>query len=166
MNIYKAKMAKRSLLRKELHDSISLCNWMGPWSASPLKERGYGGDDTIESLLYSLVTGDKKSRHEFDEVAERIFVLHRAITIRGMGTKEMRTKHDTVPDWVYRDDKGRAPFTVGTIQMDKGDIEKAMDMFYEEAGWHRETGSPTIETYCRLGLSAVAGELGKKGLIA
>lgn len=96
MNTYKARMAKWSLLRKELHDAIPLCNWMGPWSASPLKERGYRGDDSIESMLYSLVTGDQKSGQELDAVAERIFVLHRALTIRGMGTKEMRTMHDTI----------------------------------------------------------------------
>lgn len=166
MNVYKAKMAKWALLRKELHDTISLCNWMGPWSSSPLKERGYKGDDTLESLLYSQVTGDKKSPGELDEVAERIFTLHRALTIRGMGTKEMRTKHDIIPDWVYGDDKDRIPFTKGTIQMDKGDIQKAMGMFYEEVGWDEETGAPTRETYRRLGLPDVAEELGKKGLIA
>jgi aldehyde:ferredoxin oxidoreductase len=165
MNVYKARMAKWSLLRKELHDSIPLCNWMGPWSASPLKERGYKGDDSVESMLYSLVTGDNKSGQELDEVAERVFVLHRALTIRGMGTKEMRTKHDTIPDWVYGDDKDRIPFSSGTIQMDKHDMETAMRMFYEEAGWDNETGSPTRETYRRLGLSDVAEELGKKGLI-
>ena len=143
MNVYKAKMAKWSLLRKELHDSLSLCNWMGPWVASPLKERGYRGDDSIESLLYSLATGDKKSREELDDVAERIFLLHRALTIRDMGTKEMRTKHDTIPDWVFADPKDRAAFTKGTIRMDKEDIKLAMDMYYEEMGWDKKTGSPT-----------------------
>ena len=120
MNVYKAKMAKWSLLRKELHDSLSLCNWMGPWIASPLKERGYRGDDSIESLLYSLATGDKKSREELDKVAERIFLLHRALTIRDMGTKEMRTEHDTVPDWVFTDPAGKAPFTQGNQSHGQG----------------------------------------------
>jgi aldehyde:ferredoxin oxidoreductase len=166
MNVHKAKMAKWSLLRKELHDTISLCNWMGPWSSSPLRERGYKGDDTIESLLYSIVTGDKKSRNELDEVAERIFVLHRALTIRGMGTKEMRTEHDTIPAWVYGDGKDRVPFAKGTIQMDKDDMQKAMDMFYEEMGWDKKTGSPGREAYLKLGLAGVADELGKKGLLA
>ena len=90
MNVYKARMAKWSVIRKELHDSLSICNWMGPWVASPLKERGYRGDDSLESMLYSLATGDKKSRQELDQVGERIFNLHRALTIRDMGTKEMR----------------------------------------------------------------------------
>jgi aldehyde:ferredoxin oxidoreductase len=43
MHPSKAKMAKWSLLRKELHDSLSLCNWMGPWVASPLKNGATGG---------------------------------------------------------------------------------------------------------------------------
>jgi len=165
MNMGKARMAKWSLLRKELHDSLSLCNWMGPWVASPLKERGYRGDDSIESMLYSLATGDKKSRHELDQVAERIFLLHRALTIRDMGTKEMRTQHDTIPEWVFKDASGKTPFTKGTIHMDKDDIEAAMDMFYEVMGWDKKTGVPTAATYQKLGLGKVAEELSKKGLL-
>ncbi|MBI5570372.1 MAG: aldehyde ferredoxin oxidoreductase [Desulfomonile tiedjei] len=165
MNVYKAKMAKWSLLRKELHDCLSLCNWMGPWVASPLRERDYRGEDSIESLLYSLATGDRKSRQELDQVAERIFLLHRALTIRDMGTKEMRTKHDTIPHWVFADPKDRAAFSKGTIRMDRDDIKLAMDMYYEEMAWDKQTGSPTRETYRRLGLETVADELAKRGLL-
>ncbi len=165
MNVYKAKMAKWTLLRKELHDSLSLCNWMGPWIASPLKERGYRGDDSIESLLYSIATGDKKSRGELDSVAERIFLLHRALTIRDMGTKEMRTKHDTVPDWVFADPAGKASFAKGTNRMDKEDINLAMDLYYEEMGWDKKTGSPSAAAYQRMGLATVADDLSKKQLL-
>jgi aldehyde:ferredoxin oxidoreductase len=164
-NPAKARMAKWALLRKELHDSISLCNWMGPWVASPLKERGYRGDDSIESLLYSLVTGDRRSRDELDITAERIFLLHRALTIRGMGTKEMRTQHDTVPDWVFEDGAGRAPFSKGTERMDRDDIARAMDLFYEAMGWDKATGAPTLAAYERAGLPQVARTLGEKGLL-
>lgn len=166
MNAYKAKMAKWSLLRKELHDGLSLCNWMGPWVASPLKERGYRGDDSIESLLYSLVTGDEKSREELDKIAERIFVLHRALTIRDMGTKDMRTKHDTIPDWVFAEPKDKEAFSKGSIRMDIEDMRRAMDMYYDEMAWDRETGSPTRATYQRLALEDVADELAKRGLPA
>ncbi len=165
MNVYKARFAKWSLVRKELHDSLSVCNWMGPWAASPLKERGYRGDDSIESVLYSIATGDKKSREELDKVGERIFQLHRALTIRDMGTKEMRTRHDTVPDWVFTDKSGKAPFTKGTIRMDPADIEKGKGMFYKECGWDEQTGAPRAETYRKLGLDYAAAELGKKGLL-
>jgi len=57
MNIHKAWRARWSLVRKEIHDSLGLCNWMGPWVASPLKERGYSGDDSLESRFYALATG-------------------------------------------------------------------------------------------------------------
>lgn len=165
MNIFKAKMAKWSILRKELHDSLSLCNWMGPWVASPLRDRNYSGDDSMESLLYSLVTGDRKSREELDMVAERIFTLHRAITIRDMGSRNLRIQHDTIPDWVFSDPSGRPAFTPGTIGMDKQDMSTAMDMFYDEMGWDRKSGAPTTESYRKLGLNDVADELAKLGLI-
>ena len=165
MNIGKAKMAKWSLLRKELHDSLSLCNWMGPWVASPLKERGYRGDDSIESMLYSLATGDKKSRQELDQVAERIFLLHRALTIRDMGTKEMRTQHDAIPEWVYEDPSHRSVYTKGTTHLDRNDVKLAMEMYYEELGWDKKTGAPTSLAYQKAGLEKVAGELAKKGLL-
>jgi aldehyde:ferredoxin oxidoreductase len=165
MHRSKAKMAKWSVLRKELHDSLSICNWMGPWIASPLKERGYRGDNSIESMLYSQATGDKKSREELDAVAERIFLLHRALTIRDMGTKEMRTKHDTAPDWVFKDSSGKAPYTKGTLHLDRKDAETAVDMFYDEMGWDRVTGAPTAATYRKFGLSKVAEELGKRKLL-
>jgi len=41
---------------------------MAPYATSPLKERGYKGDDTLEAKLYSLATGDKKSPEELDLV--------------------------------------------------------------------------------------------------
>jgi aldehyde:ferredoxin oxidoreductase len=165
MHPAKAKMAKWSLLRKELHDSLSLCNWMGPWVASPLKERDYRGDDSIESMLYSLATGDKKDRGELDRVAERIFLLHRALTIRDMGTKEMRTRHDTIPEWVFTDKSEKAAFSKGTTRMDQGDIQVALDMFYEEMGWDKGTGAPTLQTYRRLGLEGIGEEMGKRKLL-
>jgi aldehyde:ferredoxin oxidoreductase len=165
MNSAKARMAKWSLLRKELHDSMSLCNWMGPWVASPLKKRGYRGDDSIESLLYSLVTGDKKSREELDLAAERIFVLHRALTIRDMGTKDMRARHDTIPDWVFEDRTGKSAFSKGTIRMEAADMVTAMDLFYQEMGWDPATGAPTRAAYERVGLGEIARVLGEQGLV-
>jgi aldehyde:ferredoxin oxidoreductase len=165
MHQSKARMAKWSLLRKELHDSLSLCNWMGPWVASPLRERGYTGDDSIESMLYKLATGDNKDREELDAVAERIFLLHRALTIRGMGTREMRTRHDKIPDWVFTDKTGKLPFTKGAVHMDRNDAQLAVDMLYEELGWDKATGAPTRKTYRKFGLDDVADALAERKLV-
>jgi aldehyde:ferredoxin oxidoreductase len=138
---------------------------MGPWVASPLKERGYRGDNSIESLLYSLATGDRKSREELDQAAERIFLLHRALTIRGMGTRDMRTRHDTAPNWIFEYSKDRAPLSPGNIRMDREDIRVAMDMFYTEMGWDKKSGAPTFETYRKFGLEDIGKELNKKDLV-
>ena len=119
----------------------------------------------LEAKIYSLVTGDQKTMEELDTVAERIFNLHRAITIRDMGTKHMRTRHDTIPPWVFEDPQGKPSLTKGTIRMDKEDMEKDMDLYYEEMGWDKATGAPTVSTYRRLGLAGVGDELKKKGLV-
>jgi len=165
MHWSKARMAKWSLLRKELHDSLSLCNWMGPWVASPLRERGYRGDDSVESMLYRLATGDDKDREGLDAVAERIFLLHRALTIRGMGTREMRIRHDKIPEWVFSDKSGKPPYTKGTSHLDRNDVHLALDLFYEEMGWDKATGAPTDRTYRKFGLGGVADRLAERDLI-
>ena len=159
MNVYKARRAKWALIRKELHDSLGLCNWMGPWVASPLRERGYSGDDSLESKFFSLATGSRMNREELDLAGERVFVLHRALTIRDMGTPDMRASHDHTPEWAFADAKGAAPFTQGTIRMDRADIARAMDGFYQVMGWDTATGAPTMEAYARLGLGDVGRSL-------
>lgn len=158
-NVPKAQRAKWSLLRKELHDALGVCNWMGPWAASPLRERGYAGDDSLESKFLSLATGQTMDREELDRVAERIFTLHRALTIRDMGRVDMRAAHDIVPPWVFEDPSGAAALTKGTIRMDPADIAKAMDYFYEVMGWDKATGAPGQARYAELGLADVGEAL-------
>jgi aldehyde:ferredoxin oxidoreductase len=48
--------------------------------------------------------------------------------------------------------------------MDRDDMRTALDMFYAELGWDRRTGSPTVESYRRLGLEPVARELRRRDL--
>ncbi len=165
MNPDKARFAVWSVLRKELHDSLTLCNWMYPMVASPSKARGYEGDNGIEARLYSLVTGDKKDAAQLDQVAERIFTLHRVLTMRDMATVDMRNRHDTVPDWVFDYPPDRKPFTPGHYKMDRDDIELARDQFYEVLGWDRKTGAPTRASLEKLGLKAVANRLEQLGLM-
>ncbi|MGE5509578.1 MAG: aldehyde ferredoxin oxidoreductase [Chitinophagales bacterium] len=160
-----AAFAKFGLLRKELHDSLTLCNWMWPFIASPLKSRGYVGDITLEAQLYSMVTGDQKTMEELDLVAERIFNLHRALTIRDWNTVEMREQHDVIPPWIFDYPEDKPAFTPGHSRMDRADMEIAKDSFYEQLGWDKKTGAPTRATLERLGLKAVADELAKKGLL-
>lgn len=165
INEYKVKFAIWSIMRKELHDSLTLCNWMFPWIASPLKERNYEGDTGLEAKFYSLVTGDEKSEAELDNIGLRFFTLQRALTIRDWGTKEMRKQHDTVPDWAFDDPPDQQPFTKGSFKMDRNDIEQGKDMFYDQLKWNRENGAPTRAAYQELGMDDVADVLDKDDLL-
>lgn len=165
MNEYKSRFVKWSLNRSRLHDSLTLCNWMWPMSVSPLKERGYRGDTGLEAKFYSLVTGIQKTEAELDRDSERVFTLFRALTVRSMGTVDMRNAHDQTVAWVTKPDAGKPQFTPGTIQMEQEDMELGRSMVYKAYGWDEKTGAPTKATLESLGLGEVAAELGAKGLL-
>lgn len=165
MNRAKARFAKWSLIRNVLHDSMTVCNWMFPMATSPLKERNYRGDTSIEAKYFSQTTGMKVSEEELDEMGRRILTLHRAMTVKLMGTVDMRNEHDQIVDWVYEMDSDKEAFEAGTIKMDREDMKKAKTMLYEELGWDSKTGAPTSETLEELGLEDVKLELAKKDLL-
>lgn len=165
INPAKVRFAKWSLVKLALHDSLTLCNWMWPMTVSPLKERRYRGNLTLEAQYYSTATGIKKTEARLDFDAERILHLHRALTQLQMGTKEMRKEHDALPDWVFDEDPGMQPFSKGTDKMDRADMEKAFDLFYAEMGWDLITGAVTRATLLKFGLADVAARLEKEGLL-
>jgi aldehyde:ferredoxin oxidoreductase len=165
MNIYKAKFAKWAIIRNCLHDSLTLCNWMWPMTVSPNPKRNYKGDTSMESKYMTLVTGIPYSEEELDLAGERILTLHRALTVKQMGTTDMRGKHDIICDWVFDKDPDKKPFTPGTDKMDREDMKLAMTMFYKEMGWDEKLGCPTKETLEKLGMKDVADELGKLNLL-
>ena len=160
MNEYKAKFAKWAIITNILHDSLTLCNWMWPLTVSPHKDLGYRGDLDLEAKYLSVATGENISSEDLHLIGERIFTLHRALTIKQMGTVDMRKEHDSnMADWIFEYPEDAEPFTPGNTKMDRDDMEKALSMFYKECGWDEKTGAPTKETLNRLGLSYVASEL-------
>jgi aldehyde:ferredoxin oxidoreductase len=165
MNPSKARFAKWSLLRNELHNALTLCGYTWPLAVSPLKSRNYEGDPTIEAQMYAAVTGDKKNADELDVVSERLLTLHRALTLRDMNTVDMRTEHDTIPPWAFDEPGQTTAFTPGSTKMERADAEIAKDMFYDELGWDRTTGAPTRPTLERLGLKDVADTLAQSKLL-
>lgn len=165
INEAKVKFAKWSLVKLALHDSLTLCNWMWPMTVSPLKERNYRGNLTLEAQYYSQATGIKKSEEELDFDAERILHLHRALTMLEMGTADMRKEHDAIPEWAFDEDPDKKAYTKGTDKLDRADMELAKDMFYEEMGWDKATGAVTKATLLKFGLADVAAALEKRGLL-
>ena len=119
----------------------------------------------MESKYFFIVTGVETTEEELDLMGERIFTLHRALTVKQMGTTDMRGKHDVMMDWIFDMDPEKAAFTEGTIKMDRDDMQLALTMFYKEMGWDETTGAPTRATLERLDLKYVADELASMNLL-
>jgi aldehyde:ferredoxin oxidoreductase len=158
MNEGKAKLAKFQILRKELHDSLGICNWSYPWWSSPRKERGYVGDLTMESQYYSLATGDIKDMMALDAEGERFYLLQRALTIRAYGSKDLRHLHDALPYWM---DRANFPGALPTNNANttQADWDTALDMFYAEFGCDLASGAPTRAKLTAVGMADVADGL-------
>ena len=165
MNENKAKFAKFGVMRQVIHDSMTLCNWVWPMTFSPRRERGYKGDLTVEAQYMSAITGEDWDVQKLDEAAERIIQMQRAMTVLSAGTNDMRNNHDVIPNFSYELNPDQAPFTPGTVKMEREDWQKALTMFYQQFGWDEKLGCPTRESLEKFGLKDVADELEAKGLL-
>jgi aldehyde:ferredoxin oxidoreductase len=162
----KAKVAALGVQDKLLNDSLTLCGRPFSIQISPLKERGYAGDLTIQAQMYSAVTGDTKSFDELNLCGNRMATLLRAINMRDMNAMNQRPAHDIVPEYMFADFNGVEAFTKeGKTLLDRDDWETAKDMFYEAMGWDKTTGAPTRARLEKLGMKEVADELDASGLL-
>ena len=158
MNQAKAVFAKLCILYLELHNSMTLCNYTLPGWASPLKSRNYRGDKDIEAKFFTAVTGESVTRQDMETTGLRILTLFRALTALHMNERDMRNKHDMMPEYAFHAHSG-----AGTLE--HADWEVAKDMLYAELGWDQATGLPTAATYNALGLSDVAAAMTTAGLM-
>jgi aldehyde:ferredoxin oxidoreductase len=160
MNSQKAVAAKWAISRKELMDSTGLCNWMWPWLVSPLKERGYRGDISLESKLFSLATGRTMNTKEFDNEGIKFYTLQRALTIRTFGSMDMRNLHDQLPAWgLVANHTGSTALDGTNYYETQADWDLALDLYYAELGYDKATGAPTRKTLESMGMKDVADEL-------
>ena len=128
-NVAKAKFIKWSIVRNVLHDSLTLCNWMWPMTVSPLKEKNYRGDTSLESQFFSMATGWEVQEATLDEHAERIFTLHRALTAKQMNSRNLREDHDQLTGWQFDMDPDKKAFEAGTIKLDRDDFDLNVNSF-------------------------------------
>ena len=132
---------------------------------SPRRERGYKGDLTVEAQYMAAITGEDWDVEKLDEAAERIIQMQRAMTVLSAGTNDMRNNHDVIPNFSYELNPDQAPFTPGTVKMEREDWQKALTMFYQQFGWDEKLGCPTRASLEKFDLKDVADELESKGLL-
>ena len=170
INENKAKLAAYCVNDKNFHDSATLCNWMWPMTQSPSKERAYHGDLDLQADFMTAVTGETYTQAGLQEAGERITQMLRAMTAisfqKNCGSANLRQEHDAICDWVFDKEPDFKAFEEGTTKLDRADMEKAKDLFYDIFGWDKTTGVPTRETLEKFDLGDMADDLEARGIYA
>ncbi|MBR0597902.1 aldehyde ferredoxin oxidoreductase family protein [Sinanaerobacter chloroacetimidivorans] len=134
----KSKFALATQKFYSMLDTLCLCQfaWGPSWQL-------YGPGDLLDFCKYGM--GWNTSIAELQEIGERRINMMRMFNVKlGYGRKD-----DTLPKKAFL----RIPSGPNKgVGITKGDFEKALDAYYEFAGWDKETGIPKAETLQRLGL--------------
>ena len=78
---------------------------------------------------------------------------------KNCGSANLRQEHDAICDWVFDKEPDFKAFEEGTTKLDRADMEKAKDLFYDIFGWDKTTGVPTRETLEKFDLGDMADDL-------
>ncbi len=167
--------------REYAKESLILCDFVFP-VLDDASTGDHVGDPTIESRLYSAVTGNPAGENDLNRAGERIFNLNRAIQLReGRRGREDDILHDIC--YIEREEppsdifdmynpernmpgKGDELISRRTKAIGKAEFKKMMDDYYALRGWDTATGLPTRATLARLDLEDIAGGLAGSGRIA
>lgn len=165
----KALAAKMIQDREYAKESLILCDFSWPVLFSAAGEN-HAGDPSLESKLYSAITGRETSEQELYSFGERVFNLQRAIHVReGWNGRP----HDTLPDFVFENPlqghfmnpeclvpgpKGEPVSRMGEILNPEG-FQELKDEYYKLRGWDAATGLQTRRKLEEIGLKDVADEI-------
>ena len=132
------------------------------------------GDPTLESRIYSAITGKETSEEELSRIGERIYNLQRAIQLRhGWGGRdgdrilEYFFTHPLKqgealfnPDGIMPGPDGQIISRLGKV-LDRSKFEEMLTEYYQLRGWDTATGFPTTARLLELDLDDVISGLSK-----
>jgi len=171
----KAPAAKMIQDRRLAQESLVLCD--NAWPIFYVADSSnHVGDPSLESKIFSAVTGRELTEDEYYRAGERIFNLQRAILVReGHRGRE----HDRLPeacfsvpleterlnpDCLMPGKDGEIISRKGAV-FDRDKFEQMLDEFYDLRGWDRATGLQKKDTLEEMGLGRVAEDLGASDLV-
>ncbi len=171
----KALAAKRIQDHTYAIDCLILCEKLWPIMDIEHSEN-HVGDPTIESRLYSAVTGNEVDEEGFCRIGERVFNLHRAILTReghrGKEGDQLAEFEYTLPietDAFNRQcqvpGKDGEPISRRGAVVDRGKFEKMRDEYYQLRDWDVSSGLQTKAKLEELNLEDIARDLEQKGLV-
>jgi aldehyde:ferredoxin oxidoreductase len=175
----KALAAKKVQDRSYAQESLVLCDVHWPMVVTSAKNpSGHVGDPTLESQIFTAITGKETTEEELCHIGERIFNLQRAVQLRqgwhgrkGDSVLEYYFTHPLKQGEVFFNPDAIMPGTDGRIisrlgaNLDRKEFEKMKDDYYTLRGWDTQTGFPTGARLRELGLNDISEDLDKRGLI-
>jgi aldehyde:ferredoxin oxidoreductase len=171
----KAVVAKRIQDRIHAQECLVLCHFFYPLRSCDYTET-HEGDPTIESKLYSAVTGKEMDEEGLNRIGDRVFNLLRAILAR----EDPRGKWvDEIPEFNFMvpfkgepmhpeamvPGKDGEPMTKKGTVLDREKFAQMMSEYYELRGWGA-SGLQMKQKLVELNLGDITGDLEQRGLIA
>ncbi|MBW1800505.1 MAG: hypothetical protein JRJ85_07215 [Deltaproteobacteria bacterium] len=171
----KALAAKTIQDRTYAKECLILCDIFWPIKWVKYSD-DHTGDPTLESQVFSAVTGLEVDDEALNRLGEKIFNLQRAILLRqGWGGREgdrlFDDLHEQPFQTVFYDPEGIVPGPEGKPVSRQGEVvdkkkfEKMKSEYYNLRGWDAESGLPTWKMLEELELRDIAEELHERDLI-
>jgi aldehyde:ferredoxin oxidoreductase len=149
-----APVVKRYHEHSLLKDSYIVCDILFPYLFNA-NSSDHVGDTTLESRLYSAVTGLEMSLEESYKKGEMLCTLERALAVRDGRTR----KDDILYDLYFeKEDAGGRKYL-------REDLERSKSEYYRRMGWDIKTGIPTASTLEQWGLNEVAEDLRRRKIL-
>jgi aldehyde:ferredoxin oxidoreductase len=172
----KALAAKNIQDRGYVEESLILCDFYWPMQYYE-NSRDHLGDPTLESQVFSAVTGKEVDEEGLYRLGERVFNLQRAIIAReghrGREDDRLPEAYFTIPlksyvanpECLVPEKDGEVISRRGAV-VDREKFEEMKSDYYRLRGWDVDSGLQPEEKLKELGLSDIAAELKKGGLLA
>jgi aldehyde:ferredoxin oxidoreductase len=171
----KAVPAAKIIDRTYVKDSLLLCDSCWPIMVS-WNTPDHVGDPTLESQIFSAVTGIETDETGLNRYGERIFNLQRGVLLRE-GRRPIAD--DVLKEFNFTDPvesvfmnpdvivpgPGEEVISRKGQTLDRHVFEEMRREFYDLRGWDAASGLQKAETLERLGLSDLIQDLGKIGAI-
>lgn len=171
----KALAAKMIQDRGYMIECLVLCE--RSWPVMDVENsQDHVGDPTLESRIYSAVTGNAMDEKGLNRIGERVFNLKRAILVRdghrGKEDDQLSEFNYNVPlESDHRNPeclvlgKDGEPVSRKGVVVNRQKFEKMRDEYYQLRGWDIPTGLQTRVKLEELHLEDIAGDLERRGLI-
>jgi aldehyde:ferredoxin oxidoreductase len=173
---YEGKAIAAKKIQDKIHaeECLILCAFFYPLRSCD-STKTHEGDPTIESRLYSAVTGKETDEDGLNRIGERVFNLERAVLTR----EDPRGKKvDEIPEFdfttPYKGEpnnpeaivpgKNGEPITKKGTVVDREKFAQMLREYYELRGWDTNSGLQTKQKLVELDLGDIAEDLAQRGL--